>query len=165
MAALTVGSNAHDFELKTIDGKRFVLLEELSRGPVVLAFFKISCPTCQYAFPFLERLEEAYGHKGVQIVGVSQNNAQDTASFNREFGVTFPVLLDETNAYPVSNAYGLTNVPTIFWIGQDGEIEVSSVGWSKADFSEINRKMAEAGNAAPATVFQPGEDVRDFRAG
>jgi hypothetical protein len=50
------------------------------------------------------------------------------------------------DSYPVSNAYGLTNVPTIFWIAQDGEIEVSSVGWVKADF-EINRKMASAENS------------------
>jgi hypothetical protein len=39
------------------------------------------------------------------------------------------------------------------------------VGWVKADFTEINRKMAEAGKSAPAVVLKPGEDVRDFRAG
>jgi hypothetical protein len=98
-------------------------------------------------------------------VGVSQNGAKETAAFTKEFGVTFPVLLDDTNSYPVSNAYGLTNVPTIFWIAQDSEIEVSSVGWMRADFEEINRRMAEAGKSAPAVVFKPGEDVRDFRAG
>ena len=47
---------------------------------------------------------------------------QFRAAFNKEFGVTFPVLLDDTETYPVSNAYGLTNVPTIFWIAQDAEI-------------------------------------------
>jgi peroxiredoxin len=165
MAALTVGAQAPDFELKTMDSHSFILREELAQGAVVLAFFKVSCPTCQYAFPFLERLEQAYGRKGVRMIGVSQNDAKDTASFIKEFGVTFPVLLDDTHTYPVSNAYGLTNVPTIFWIAQDGEIQVSSVGWVKADFNEINRKMAEAGKAAPAAVFKPGEDVRDFRAG
>jgi hypothetical protein len=65
----------------------------------------------------------------------------------------------------VSNAYGLTNVPSIFWVAEDGEIEVSSVGWLKADFEEINRKMAEAGKAAPAAVFQAGEQVKDYQAG
>ena len=130
--------------------------DELARGPVVLVFFKVSCPTCQYALPFLERLHKAYGHKGVTLVGVSQNDATDTAKFNKEFGVTFPVLLDDTGSYPVSNAYGLTNVPSIFWIAQDGEIEVSSVGWVKADFEQINRKMAETGKIAPATVFRVG---------
>jgi hypothetical protein len=75
------------------------------------------------------------------------------------------VLLDDTRSYPASNAYGLTNVPSIFWVAQDGEIEVSSVGWVKKDFEEINRRVAEAGNITPAMVFKPGEDVRDFRAG
>src|ERR1700739_2318956 len=118
MAALTAGTTAPDFTLKTQDGKRFSLRDELARGPVVLAFFKVSCPTCQYAFPFLERLHKEYGDKGVKVIGVSQNDAKETAAFNRQFGVTFPVLLDELNRYPVSNAYGLTNVPSIFWIAR-----------------------------------------------
>jgi len=165
MAALTTGTKAPELELKTLDGKPSSLTAELARGPVVLVFFKVSCPTCQYALPFYERLYKAYGHKGVTLVGVSQNDAKDTAAFNKEFGVTFPVLLDDPHSYPVSNAYGLTNVPTIFWIAQDGEIEVSSVGWVKADFEEINRRMAGAGKTAPAAMFKSGEDVRDFRAG
>jgi len=165
MAALATGTKAPEFELKTLDGKPFSLGDQLARGPVVLVFFKVSCPTCQYALPFYQRLYKAYGLNGVTLVGISQNGTKDTAAFNKEFGVTFPVLLDDTNSYPVSNAYGLTNVPTIFWIEQDGEIEVSSVGWLKADFEEINRRMAEPGKSAPAVVFKPGEDVRDFRAG
>ncbi len=165
MAALTAGTKAPEFELKAMDGKRFVLRDELARGPVVLAFFKASCPTCQYAFPFLERLERAYGHTGVRIIGVSQNDPKQTAAFTKEFGVSFPVLLDDMETYPVSNAYGLTNVPTLFWIAEDGEIELSSVGWLKAEFEEINKKMAEARNIPAASVFKPGDDVRDFRAG
>lgn len=165
MTALTAGTKAPGFELKTMDGKRFSLIDELARGPVVLAFFKVSCPTCQYAFPFLERLHQAYGQKGVALVGISQNEAKDTAAFIREFGMTFPVLLDDTRSYAASNAYGLTNVPSVFWVAQDSEIEISSVGWVKADFDQINRKMAEAAKAVPAAVFKQGEDVRDFRAG
>jgi peroxiredoxin len=165
MTALAAGTKAPGFELKTMDGKRFSLNDELSRAPVVLAFFKVSCPTCQYAFPFLERLHKAYGQRGFALVGISQNEAKDTAAFIKEFGVTFPVLLDDTRSYQVSNACGLTNVPTLFWVAQDGEIEISSVGWVRADFDQINRKMAEAGNAVPAAVFKQGEDVRDFRAG
>lgn len=165
MKALNVGTNAPQFELKTADGTVFSLSEKLVHGPVVLAFFKVSCPTCQYAFPFLERLYKAYASKGVTLVGVSQNDGKDTAAFAREFGITFPILLDDTHRYPVSNAYGLTNVPTIFWIAPDGEIEVSSVGWVKADFEQISGKMAEQGKVPAAVIFKPGDDVRDFRAG
>jgi len=165
MAALATGTKAPEFDLKALDGKAFSLNAELAHRPVVLAFFKVSCPTCQYALPFLERLYKAYGESRVTLVGISQNDAKDTVAFCKQFGITFPMLLDDTRTYPVSNAYGLTNVPTVFWIAQDGEVEVSSVGWVKADFETINRKMAEVGKMDLAAVFQRGEDVRDFRAG
>jgi len=165
MAALTEGKTAPDFSLPVMDGSTFSLQGALAKGPVVLAFFKVSCPTCQYAFPFLERIYKAYGKKNVTFVGVSQNEKKDTASFTREFGVTFPVLLDETHSYRVSNAYGLTNVPTVFWIGQDGEIEVSSVGWSRKEMDLVNTKAAEALGDAVKPFFQAGEQVIEFRAG
>jgi peroxiredoxin len=101
----------------------------------------------------------------VTVVGISQDKKRDTNAFLEEYGITFPVLLDDPNAYPVSNAYGLTTVPSWFWIGQDGEIEISSAGWSKKEFDEMNRRMAEAGGTAPNPIFRAGDDVRDFRSG
>jgi peroxiredoxin len=165
MAALAPGMKAPDFTLQTTDGKKFSLRDALARGPVVAAFFKISCPVCQYAFPFLERIYKAYGNKNVTIVGISQNEKKDTVAFLKEYGVTFPVLLDDTNTYPVSNAYGLTNVPTVFWIGQDGEIEISSVGWVRKEIDDINHLVAEASGDGSKPVFHKGEQVADFRAG
>ncbi len=165
MVTLTAGKAAPDFSLKTLDGKQFSLKNALAEGPVVLAFFKVSCPACQYAFPFFERLFQSYKNKGVTFMGVSQNGAKDTAAFAKEFGVTFPILLEDTQTYPVSNAYGLTNVPTVFWIAQDGEIEVSSIGWVKSDYETIGRKLAEIGKVPPAALFKPGEEVRDYKAG
>lgn len=165
MAALTAGKSAPDFNLPTVDGKKFSLSEALARGSVVAAFFKISCPVCQYAFPFLERIYQAYGNKNVSIIGISQNEKKDTASFIREYGVTFPVLLDDTQSYPVSNAYGLAHVPTIFWIGRDREIEISSEGWMKKEIEDINRRAAEETGDQAAPVFRAGEEVADFRAG
>ena len=165
MAALNPGTTAPDFALQTLDGKQFSLREALLRAPVLAAFFKISCPTCQYAFPFLQRIYAAHGNKNVAIVGISQNEKRDTAAFVKEYGVTFPVLLDDTSAYPVSNAYGLTNVPTLFWIAPDGEIEVSSVGWVRKDVEELNQRAAQASAAATKSLFRRDEQVADFRAG
>jgi peroxiredoxin len=165
MAALSTGTSAPDFTLPTMGGQQFSLREALAHGPVVVAFFKISCPVCQYAFPFLQRIYVAYRNKGVAIVGISQNERKDTAAFLKEYGVTFPVLLDDTHTYPVSNAYGLTNVPAVFWIAQDGEIEISSVGWVRKEIEEINRRIAEAAEGKLQPVFRPGEQVADFRAG
>jgi|SRR6185369_824674 len=164
MAALEKGTTAPDFTLPAMDGKQFSLREALARGPVLAAFFKISCPTCQYALPFLQRIYEAHGNKAVTIAGISQNTKKDTAAFIREYGITFPVLLDDTNSYPVSNAYGLTNVPTIFWIAGDGEIEISSVGWVKKEMEEFNQR-AQAPAATAQPLFHKGEQAADFRAG
>ena len=165
MATLKAGTSAPDFSLPTIDGKKFSLRDALARGPVLAAFFKVSCPTCQYTFPFLERIYKANGNKNATIVGISQNEKKDTAAFMKEYGVTFPVLLDDTKTFPVSNAYGLTNVPSIFWIAKDGEIEISSVGWVRQEFEEIVRKAASANGGTPKPVFQPTEQIADFRAG
>jgi peroxiredoxin len=165
MATLKAGTLAPDFTLPTMDGKKFSLRDALARGPVLAAFFKVSCPTCQYTFPFLERIHKAHGNKNVTIVGVSQNEKKDTASFLKEYGVTFPVLLDDTHTFPASNAYGLTNVPSIFWIAQDGEIEISSVGWDRQEIEDMSRKAAETTGDRAKSIFQPGENVADFRAG
>src|SRR5208337_5555609 len=102
--------------------------DTLQHGQVLVVFFKISCPVCQYALPFFERLHRAYGSQKVAMLGISQDDKRDTAAFLKEYGITFPSLLDDPAGYLVSNAYGLTNVPSWFLIGQDGKIEISSTG-------------------------------------
>ena len=165
MAALTPGTRAPDFTLPSMDGKTFSLRQALARGPVLAAFLKVSCPTCQYAFPFLQRIYQAHENQAVTIVGISQNTKKDTALFIKEYGIAFPVLLDDTSSYPVSNAYRLTNVPTIFWIAQDGEIEISSVGWIRKEMEEFNLRAAQASSEAAMPLFHPDEQIADFRAG
>ncbi len=165
MAALTTGNFASDFSLKMLDGSTFSLKQALATGPVVAAFFKVSCPVCQYAFPFLERLHKNLEGHRTSVIGISQNDRNETDAFAKKFGVTFPMLLDDARTFPVSNAYGLTNVPTLFYIAQDGEIQVSSVGWSRADMEQIAQKASMTDNLAPTPLFQPNESIADFRAG
>lgn len=165
MPALEAGVHAPEINLSFLDGARFALREALMKGPVVAVFFKVSCPVCQMALPYLDRIYKAYGPGGkFTFVGVSQDNAADTEAFNRRFGVTFPVLLEE-KGYAVSNAYKLTNVPTVFMISPAGEIEFSSVSWSKSDMQELGRKLARVNNTAPATIFPAGEPVPEYKPG
>jgi peroxiredoxin len=165
MAALPAGTKAPEINLPALDCGKFSLQDALQKGPVLAAFYKVSCPVCQYTFPFIERLHKAYGGKKITIVGISQDNQRDTAAFVKDYGATFRNLLDDPNGYAVSNAYGLTNVPTLFLIGQDGQIEITSVGWVKQEVEDINRSLAAAQQTPLPPIFQPGDDVRDFRAG
>src|ERR1700732_5415617 len=115
MTHIVAGNIAPGFSLKGLDGKEYSLGALVQRGPVVAAFFKISGPVCQFTFPFLERLHKRYGENGVTFLGISQDDAQSTKKFAAEYGVIFPMVPDE-KGYPVSNAYGLTSVTTIFLI-------------------------------------------------
>ncbi len=164
MTKVVTGQRAPQFSLTGINGRSFALAEALKNGPVVAAFFKISCPVCQFTFPFLERLHKAYGNEGVNFWGISQDDARDTKEFCQECGVTFPMLLDK-EGYAVSNQYGLTNVPTLFLIAPDGSVQVSSVGFAKSDLEKISANLAKHLARSPVSVFKPNEVVPDYKPG
>jgi peroxiredoxin len=154
---LETGRRAPDFELPSLDGKPLKLPDILAKGPALLAFFKVTCPVCQFTFPFLERIFENAG--GLQVYGISQDNARDTREFNEEFGLTFPTLLDdERKGYPVSNAFGIYAVPSVFLVEQDGTISSAASGFSKAELEQLGRRAGVA-------PFRPGEFVPEWKAG
>jgi peroxiredoxin len=164
MSTVTVGQKAPRFELKTMEGQAHSLQEALARGPVLVAFFKVECPTCQYTFPFVERLYQQFHAQGVQICGISQDDVRDTQRFAKECGVTFPVLIDR-HPYQISRAYGLEVVPTVFLIGAEGRVDLVSDGFAKADLLEIQQRLARVFGVNPAPLFQPRENVPDFKPG
>lgn len=158
------GQKAPFFTLRDAAGNEYSLADELRKGPVVLAFFKISCPVCQFTFPFLERLNKSYANSTATFLGVSQDDALDTREFCTEFGITFPALLDD-EIYTASNLYGLTNVPSIFLIAPDGTVKAASIGFDKENLEKISAELAAATRRAPAALFRPGEVVPGFKPG
>jgi peroxiredoxin len=160
---IEAGNTAPHVSLRALDGKQYSLDSLLRRGPLVLAFFKISCPVCQFTFPFLQRIAECFAGKNASVVGVSQDNARDTKEFNEQYGITFPTLLDD--GYPASNAFGLTNVPTIFLIAPDGTIAVSCMGFDKAGLENIASELSQQQKIAAAPLFHPNEIVPSHKPG
>ncbi len=139
-----------------MSGGHTTLAEILAAGPVLLAFFKISCPVCQMTFPFLERI---YATGRLHIVGISQNDAAATREYNEEFGVTFPTLLDsEDEGFPASNDYGISSVPTMFLVEAGVAITQVMEGWRKRDIEALF-------SPATAGLFRPGEYVPEWKAG
>jgi peroxiredoxin len=166
MTHVNAGRTAPGFSLKGLDGVTYSLQDLQQKGPVVAAFFKISCPVCQFTFPFLLRLYQRYGKEDVTFLGISQDDAKATAGFARQYGVTFPMALDEKEkGYPASNAYGLTSVPTIFLIDTDGTVRVASMGFVKDDLERIAAELADRGKVPPAALFGANESVPASRPG
>lgn len=164
MASIRTGNKAPNFELKDLAGKRVSLQAALKRGPVMAAFFKVSCPVCQFTFPFLERLFQAYSSDRTTFWAISQDDARDTREFCAEYGVTFPALIDE-DGYPVSNDYGLTNVPTYYLISSDGTVKVDSVGFGKKALERISAELAQFLGRPVVPAFEPEEIIPDSKPG
>jgi cytochrome c biogenesis protein CcmG/thiol:disulfide interchange protein DsbE len=158
LTTIAVGHTAPGFKLESLDGKEYALAKLLEKGPVVAVFFKISCPVCQFTFPYLQRLAERYAGDNVTVIGVSQDDARGTKEFNREYGVTFPTLLDDPG-YPVSNAFGLSMVPTIFLIEPGGKVKVSCMGFDKGDLEKIAAELSQRRKIAAAPLFRSDEVV------
>jgi peroxiredoxin len=158
-----ISGEAPEFDLPALKGGRQSLRDLLAAGPVLLVFFKASCPTCQLTFPFLERLHQGRIAGAPQVVAISQDDATATRNFNLRYGISLPMLLDPmgdggTARYPASNAYRITNVPTLFLIEPDGRISLSVVGFEKAEMEKLAARFGvtvfKATDRVP--VFQPG---------
>ena len=165
MTRTIAGNTAPRFSLKSLDKREYSLDVLIEGGPVVAAFFKISCPVCQFTFPFLERLHKRYGGDNVTFLGISQDDAKSSQKFAKEYAITFPILLDDEKAYVVSNAYGLTNVPTIFLVNADGTVKVSSMGFDKKDLETIAAYLAERKKISLSPLFRPDEVVPSNKPG
>lgn len=164
MPKVQTGTAAPAFTLGGVNGRNYILADALKRGPVLAAFFKISCPVCQFTFPFLERIYQSYGDSTVSFWGISQDNVADTNEFLSEFGVKFPTLID-AEGYKVSKQYGLTNVPSIFLIEPDGTVEASCIGFSRRDLEAIVAEISKTSGKPEQPIFLPGEKVPDYRPG
>ena len=155
---LRVGVRAPEFRLPDLRGAQRTLGGILANGPALVAFFKVSCPVCQYAFPFLERMHQGAKPGAIQMVAISQDKASATEEFCREYGVTFTTLLDNPKNYVVSNAFAIANVPSLILIEPDGSVSASESGFSK-------RILETAGARAGVSAFLPGESVPESRPG
>ena len=157
---LEAGARAPEFDLSILDGKGSQNLGgALASGPVLLAFFKVTCPTCQLTLPFIERMYKGAKNGATRMFAVSQDDAAATREFNLEFGITMPTLLDlEKQGYPASNAYGLTNVPSLFLIEPNGSISWSLIGFHKKELEALGAKLG-------VNPFRPGENVPEMKGG
>jgi peroxiredoxin len=164
LAHIGNGATAPEFSFPALDGKKYSLTTLLQRGPVLLAFFKISCPVCQFTFPFLQRIAERFAGKGASVIAISQDDARDTKEFNQEYGIKFPTLID-ASGYPVSNAYGLSNVPTIFLIEPSGKVKIECTGFDKEALEKMAGELALHDKLAATPLFRPDEVVPAYKPG
>jgi peroxiredoxin len=125
-----------------------------TEGEVVLAFFKVTCPVCQMAAPKVQALADA----GVRVTAIGEDPQPALAGYAERFGQRVPTV-SEPKPYRVSDAYGITVVPTLVLVGDDGTVRDKVVSWDRDRWNAL----AAAAGAAP--ISQPGDGLPPFRPG
>jgi peroxiredoxin len=128
----------------------------------VLIFYKFSCGTSRFTLPFLQKIYGAYG-RFVYFTAIAQDNAEQTEKFREELGITIPILLDEA-PYPVSRAYGIHTVPSIFLVDPERKIHFSSYGFVKQDILNLADILAEKSGVSQIDIFESA-DVPEIKPG
>ncbi|MBI2821295.1 MAG: TlpA family protein disulfide reductase [Acidobacteria bacterium] len=144
---LEAGARFPDFQLPADDGRTYTLSSLLGQAPAALiAVFKTDCPTSQFSLPYWNGLLDQI--PGFPFIGISQDDAADTAEFIEQWGARFSRVLYEEDPYPLSDALGITHVPSLFLVAAGGRILASDFGYSAQFWESLAQKAgAEAGVA------------------
>lgn len=138
-----VGNPAPAYAAETLDGRPGAL-GQMRGKPVLLNVWATWCHPCRQEIPALEQLHQAYGPRGLQVIGVSIDQGdqeQGIREFMQEFGASYPVWLDPDGE--VATVFSTVGVPNTFLIGPDGQVLWKHVGPVKADDAEL-RRLIEA---------------------
>jgi len=150
---LAAGATAPSFTLPdAVSGE--AVTDPWQAGPTVIAFFKVTCPVCKMVAPKVTALAEG----GARVVAVGEDPPAALQRYAREASQQVPTV-SEPAPYAVSDAYGISSVPSLFLVEPDGTVADAVGGWDRARW---NAMAAACG--APAIsdetdglpVFRPG---------
>ena len=151
------GDRAPAFELEDVHGAVRPAAGERPR-PTLLVFFKISCPTCQFTMPYVERFAAGANPDAPEILAISQDDAPNTIQFQGRFGLSIPTLIDPGPRYTASNLFQITHVPSFFLVEPDGTISLSFDGFERAPLEQVAARFG-------AALFAEGERAPCSRPG
>ncbi len=141
------GFFAPDFTLDTLQGDT-IRLSDLRGRIVIVNFWATWCPPCRAETPALQSSYEQYKDAGVLVLGVNltdQDSLKDVGAFVKEFGLTYPILLDRDGS--VGLRYRLQGLPSTFFINGQGVIRTLVIGGPMSETfirSKIEALLREA---------------------
>lgn len=92
---LPEGSKAKDFKLKNAQGEEISLYKELTKGPVVLTFYRGGwCPFCSMQLRAYQGIMPEIQAIGAQLIAVSPQSPDNTLSQQEKESLTYQVLSD-----------------------------------------------------------------------
>jgi peroxiredoxin len=160
---LETGALAPHFTLLGIDGKEYRLPNSLNGEPALLVFFKTTCATCDLAFPYINRLRDAYP-EGWHLWAIAQDPPAVASDYARKHGLSYPVLIDAPD-YEASRLYDPAATPTLFFTDTSGRAIYTTHGFAKDDLNEVSRLIAAAVEAEPVVIALADDGNPAFKPG
>lgn len=122
-----VGELAPDFTATTLDGEIFQL-SELRGKTVLVNLFASWCGPCRLEMPHLVDVSNQFDTDEIVFVGLNlQEKPQAVAAFQEEFGIDFPLVLNEDGRL-TDSLYTPIGLPTSWFIDQDGVVRYVFAG-------------------------------------
>lgn len=119
------------------------------RGKVlVLDFYATWCQPCRASIPKLIALQERFGPRGMEIVGLNVGGPDDrikVAAFARELSIRYPLGFPDKTLTDLFLSDDQT-IPQTFVFGRDGKLAKRFIGYEEATGVELERVISEAVN-------------------
>jgi cytochrome c biogenesis protein CcmG/thiol:disulfide interchange protein DsbE len=145
-------SMAPDFSLPGLSGQRLDLSSY--RGKVVLLdFWATWCDPCREEIPHFVELQNRYGNKGLQIIGVSMDDGPEPVrEFYQRLKMNYPVVMGTAQTGELYG--GVLGLPVAFLIRQDGRIIAKHFGATEISVLEkeiVNVLESKGGLSRPGS--------------
>ena len=113
---------APNFELKTVTGEK-VMLSDFKGKKVFINFWTTWCPPCVKEMPTIQQFYENHvENENLVILAINATDQElksdNVKQFAHEYGISFPILLDEKG--DVSISYEVLTIPTSVIIDEEG---------------------------------------------
>ena len=147
---LKPGTPAPDFKLQTPDGKTLQFSDFAKGKYVIIDFWASWCPDCRKDLPEVIRMYNKWHKLGVEFLGVSFDmDKKQWMSCIETAGIPYPQVseLKRMNQSEVAKAYGVRWIPSLYLIGPDGKVLVSTVLSYK-----IENKLYELFDKTPSAI-------------
>ncbi len=133
---------APDFTLNDLEGHP-VTLSSYAGKVVILDFWATWCAPCRYGVPHLVELQERFGARELQVLGVTLDRTQtagDVIPFSRKYSMNYPILWAETS---VLETYDVLSIPVTLLITRDGKIYRRFTGFGGNIADEMTSTLQE----------------------